>query len=562
MSHDQHQPTTEFQAPLPEEIDAYLANYRVDTLLATGGMGAVYQGTQISLDRPVAIKVLPRELSAQPEFRDSFEKEAKLMARLNHPNLIGVYDFGDIDGMLFIAMEFVNGQTLFAAHHGYRVELTGALRVTASICRGLENAHQAGILHRDIKPANIFYNQYGEPKIGDFGLARPSSDVESGVIFGTPGYTAPEVVASPQSVGPAADVFSVGVLLYELITATLPQEPYQVIDPISRPPASVDAIIQKSIHPDPAVRYQTAGEFAQAIDAVLVAVQDPQYAIAQKLQVPVTEAPVALPLQTPSADAPATSVQAQAPSKKSGLGFARFAIILVLLGGIYGAIELKKSKEDRITDVEAKQDETIEKINEINEETKKIVADERARYERLKKTSKKKTQKGQEPPLSPLPPLDIDQSPEYSKLRAKAEELVTAKNNKYYEQMEAVSDNMLWDLEILADKLSEEDQQSEANNIEVIKDSIDPITFKIDRFSSDVSDNEKINTLVNSSIDKQGKITAGYEEEIDVIRKHFIKHVTTLRKGFRTTKQRVEEKDASRILKRAGESPRSFATMF
>src|ERR1035437_2656100 len=131
-----------FQAPAPDELAPSFPVYRIENLIATGGMGAVYKAIQVSLDRPVAIKILPRETSEDPSFRDSFTAEAKAMARLNHPNLIGVYDFGEVDGILFIIMEFVAGQSLYHATNGQALQSREAARIISEVWAGLCHAPQ------------------------------------------------------------------------------------------------------------------------------------------------------------------------------------------------------------------------------------------------------------------------------------------------------------------------------------------------------------------------------------------------------------------------------------
>ena len=331
MSSENLNQPLEFTPLSLESIAKLLPSYTFQRLIATGGMGSVYQATQDSLDRPVAIKVLPPELSQSESFRASFEKEAKLMARLNHPNLIGVYDFGEVDGMLYIVMELVDGSSLFEKTHNATLDSTEALTVIRDICLGLSNAHQAGILHRDIKPANILVTDNGIPKIGDFGLARPSGDTETGVIYGTPGYAAPEVVSSPELVGPATDVFAIGVMLYEFLTAKLPEATYQPIssfDADSDP--ALDRIVSKAISPTPEHRYQTAQELADEIDIQL-----------RKTKTPV---PTAVKFKTPTAAPQQAAVQAPARplKKKKSSALQSIFIILLLAGGIYGALEYKK----------------------------------------------------------------------------------------------------------------------------------------------------------------------------------------------------------------------------
>lgn len=144
-----------FDAPELSELTTLLTGYEVTTLIAVGGMGAVYLARQISLDRDVAIKVLPRNLTQLEEFEKSFRAEAKAMARLHHPNLIGVHDFGEVDGFLYIVMDFVNGKSLFHSAHGKVIEQGEAIRLVHGICQGVAHAREKGIIHRDIKPANV-----------------------------------------------------------------------------------------------------------------------------------------------------------------------------------------------------------------------------------------------------------------------------------------------------------------------------------------------------------------------------------------------------------------------
>ncbi|HVJ46424.1 MAG TPA: serine/threonine-protein kinase [Luteolibacter sp.] len=249
-----------FTAPAIEELASLFPGYAIDSLIACGGMGAVYHGRQVALDREVAIKVLPREFSNDASFRDGFAAEARAMAKLNHPNLIGVYDFGEVDGMLYIIMEFVPGQSLYHAAYQTAVEQKEAARLMSEICSGLAEAHHHGILHRDIKPANILLDAHNRPKIGDFGLARPigTAEQEGEVIYGTPHYTAPEVLNNPRGVDARADVFSLGVVLHELLTSKLPAN-----DP--RPPSAIcgcspkfDAIVKRATNPVTALRYPDA----------------------------------------------------------------------------------------------------------------------------------------------------------------------------------------------------------------------------------------------------------------------------------------------------------------
>lgn len=259
-----------FTPPTIEELQGKFPQYAVESFIAQGGMGAVFLARQRSLDRPVAIKILPKEFGQDQDYRISFETEAKAMAKLNHNNLVGIYDFGDIDGMLYIIMEFVPGRSLFDTAHGQAVNELEAAALILEMCHGLDHAHKAGMLHRDIKPANVLIDDEARPKIVDFGLARPVGETQTeGVVFGTPGYTAPEVISNPYSVDQRSDIFSVGVMLYELLTGSLPETPIIPASRKNKTDSRFDTIITKAIHPNPAMRYNTAGDMAKALEELI-----------------------------------------------------------------------------------------------------------------------------------------------------------------------------------------------------------------------------------------------------------------------------------------------------
>ena len=260
-----------FVAPDPAELAPLFPGYEIQSLIATGGMGAVYCAVQKSLDRTVALKILPQELSKDAAFCAGFEAEAKAMARLNHPNLIGVYDFGEVNGMLYIIMEYVPGQSIYHSAYGRSIDPNEVIRLVTGVCNGLAHAHENGIIHRDIKPSNILLDLNAEPKIGDFGLARPiENKVQEGEeIFGTPHYTAPEVVNAPHSVDYRADIFSVGVLLHELLTGQLPASDPRPASVIAHCDTRFDAIIRRATQPLAAARYSSAKEIAKDLQALV-----------------------------------------------------------------------------------------------------------------------------------------------------------------------------------------------------------------------------------------------------------------------------------------------------
>ena len=249
-----------------EEVEELLPSYSEISFLAKGGMAAVYRGLQTSLERPVAIKMLPAEFGADESFRLRFVAEGKAMARLNHPNLVGIFDFGEINDLLYLVMEFVDGQTLHEHAYGAPMDELEAIDLCQKIADGLAHAHEHGILHRDIKPANVLLDSNNEPKLGDFGLAEGEErDEGDDLIFGTPGYTAPEVMVDPAAADEKTDIFAIGVMLYELITTTLPADPYQPPSRVAGTDPRIDPIIATAIQPDPAYRYATAKDLAQSL---------------------------------------------------------------------------------------------------------------------------------------------------------------------------------------------------------------------------------------------------------------------------------------------------------
>jgi len=254
-----------FQAPSPEYLANLLPQYDIEFFIAQGGMGAVYKGRQRSLDRDIAIKVLPHEVGANAEFQESFISEAKSMARLNHSNLLGVFDYGVVDGMSYIVMEYVDGGSLHQAAWNQAVEATQAVRIVKGICDGLAHAHKNGIVHRDIKPSNILLTPSAEPKVADFGLAHASDSDKPGLVMGTPGYTAPEVFQDPNQAGELADIYSVGVILHQLLTGI---DPAGSMQPPSHATGNIrlDAIWRKATNANPALRYPSVAAMADELE--------------------------------------------------------------------------------------------------------------------------------------------------------------------------------------------------------------------------------------------------------------------------------------------------------
>lgn len=270
----------QWQPPSVEEATQLFPNYEVLGLLGRGGMGAVYQARQIQLDRLVAIKLLPLEISADADFADRFRREARAMAKLQHPNIITVFDFGTTTaGHLFFAMEYVDGTNLHALIHGPGLTPAQSLDVVSAVCDALAYAHSKGIVHRDIKPANVMISSEGHVKMADFGLARltdPSSDyfsaTQTGMVMGTPDYMAPEQMRGLH-VDHRADIFSLGVMIYEMLCGEVPRG---FFDPPSRRVGvdnRVDDVVKRAMQQQPERRYQQTTELKADVDRIRTTLQ-------------------------------------------------------------------------------------------------------------------------------------------------------------------------------------------------------------------------------------------------------------------------------------------------
>jgi len=272
-----------------------LGTYEITGLLGSGGMGEVYRGRDTRLDRPVALKVLPAALAADPRFRQRFDREARVISRLNHPQICTVYDIGDAQGVSFLVMELVEGETLRAWGSRPRARtISDIVAIVLQISRALAAAHAAGIVHRDIKPDNVLVRADGSVKVLDFGVAKlaPAAsaadattgfgDTEFGTLIGTTGYMSPEQ-ARGVDVDGRSDIFSLGIVLYELLTGHAPFGGGSATDtlmaivqrdptPVTqlRPDASsgLARVVAMCLEKDPARRYASAGALAADLDAL------------------------------------------------------------------------------------------------------------------------------------------------------------------------------------------------------------------------------------------------------------------------------------------------------
>jgi len=290
-------PATPWTPPSVEEVAAEFDQLEIMELIGHGGMGAVYKAKQKSLGRLVALKILAPQHADNPDFADRFSREGKILAEVNHPNIVTVHDFGRTGDFYFLLMEFVDGVNLRQAMTAGRLSSREALTIVPPICEALQFAHDRGIVHRDIKPENLLLDKEGRIKIADFGIARmlrshtggetPSpqdatdeasiaanvtqspEELTRDSVLGTPRYMAPEQRDQPAEVDHRADIYSLGVVLYEMLTGELPgaalQPPSRRVDIDVR----LDEIVLRALEQDPKLRYDNATEFRNKVETIV-----------------------------------------------------------------------------------------------------------------------------------------------------------------------------------------------------------------------------------------------------------------------------------------------------
>lgn len=251
-----------FVAPLPEHLAPQFPNLQIVDRIGYGGMGVVYRAEQIPLGRTVALKILRPDLSQDPSFAERFQREAQLLGRLQHPNIVNIFDFGQNQDLFYLIMEYVEGANLRQLQHAGQLGPTSALSLVPQICGALEYAHSNGVVHRDIKPENILVNSSGQVKIADFGLAKmggmadESALTRMGQVMGTPHYMAPEQVEHPQEVDHRADIYSLGVVIYEMLTGELPLGRFAAPSNRAAVDKRFDNVVLKALEKEPEERYQ------------------------------------------------------------------------------------------------------------------------------------------------------------------------------------------------------------------------------------------------------------------------------------------------------------------
>lgn len=273
---------TEHYAMMPEQIGRYKIKYE----LGRGGMATVYRAEDPRFEREVAVKILPREFLHDSTFRDRFEREAKTIATLEHSAIVPVYDYGEDEGLLYLVMRLMPGGSLARRVEAKSLTLGEAAKVLRRVGAALDEAHKRGLIHRDLKPGNILFDQYDDAYLSDFGIVKlmeAGASLTGTGIVGTPAYMSPEQARGERAIDGRSDVYSLGVILFEMLTG---QEPYDadtpmgiaikhILDPIPdiralNPdlPDDVEQVITCAMAKDPDDRFETASELAEAVAAV------------------------------------------------------------------------------------------------------------------------------------------------------------------------------------------------------------------------------------------------------------------------------------------------------
>jgi len=275
----------------PEPGQIFANRYQIEQVIGRGGMGVVYRAFDSQLEEPVAIKVLTAEvLSGAPEELERFKREIRLARKITHRNVLRTYDFGEAEGIYFISMEYIKGYTLSELiEQSAQLAPRIAMGITRQICRGLQAAHDEGVIHRDLKPQNVLMDHRGEVKLMDFGIARMTESDEAmtaaGIVIGTPHYMSPEQVQG-KTLDPRSDIYSMGVMMYQTLTGVLPfnsasltavltahitETPKAPIELRADLGPEVNAIVLRCMAKSPEERFRNAGELLVALDRVSLA---------------------------------------------------------------------------------------------------------------------------------------------------------------------------------------------------------------------------------------------------------------------------------------------------
>jgi serine/threonine protein kinase len=275
-----------------EEVARYFPSLEIIGLAGHGGMGAVYKVRQPQAARFAALKFLFPEKQSSPQFAERFEREARTLAALSHPNIVMVYDFGKVDGRFYLLMEFVDGLTLRELFRARRLLPAEAVGIVPKICDALQYAHDQGVIHRDIKPENILLDKTGQVKIADFGIAKmlhlPGNLSLTGTmdVVGTPLYMAPEQIENPQVVDSRADIYSLGVVFYEMLTGELPLGKFQPPSQKFEIDPRLDDVVIHALEKEPERRYQQVGQMKTDVERIALSMPTSEEAQPQAASAP------------------------------------------------------------------------------------------------------------------------------------------------------------------------------------------------------------------------------------------------------------------------------------
>lgn len=292
----QAEATAECTPPTPEEMTGLFPDLEILKLLGRGGMGVVYLARQKRLDRLVALKILSPRFSRNAAFAERFAREARAMAMLNHPHVVAVYDFGEVDGLYYFLMEFVDGLNLRQLLDSGKLASEEALAIVPQICDALQYAHDHGVVHRDIKPENVLLDKESRVKIADFGIAKlvrgqdaghetqaweiqgdvlqegssPSHEplTAAGQVIGTPQYMAPEQIEHPLQVDHRADIYSLGVVFYQMLTGELPTDRFAPPSQKVQIDVRLDKVVLRAMEKEPQLRYQQVSEVKTEVEGI------------------------------------------------------------------------------------------------------------------------------------------------------------------------------------------------------------------------------------------------------------------------------------------------------
>ncbi|HXI68763.1 MAG TPA: DUF4019 domain-containing protein [Verrucomicrobiae bacterium] len=299
-----------FHPPTVAELAPLFPQLEILGLIGKGGMGAVYKARQKQLDRVVALKILPPGIGNDPAFAERFAREARALAKLNHPGIVTLYEFGSTAGhqpsalnsqLFYFLMEFVDGVNLRQLLHAGRISAREALAIVPQICDALQFAHDQGIVHRDIKPENILMDRRGRVKVADFGLAKIVGDpltrpahtlspaggedrgegaapalTDAGKVMGTPQYMSPEQTAAPGEVDHRADIYALGVVFYQMLTGELPGKKIEAPSKKVQIDVRLDEIVLRALEKNPELRYQQVSEVKTMVETIVAEGGNPE----------------------------------------------------------------------------------------------------------------------------------------------------------------------------------------------------------------------------------------------------------------------------------------------